>query len=116
APASAAAGQDLEYRIIVENASRAPAHHVVVRNPLPAHAIFVRATPKPDETGAELLWRLGTLDGCGSREIVLVLSPTGGGDVDNCARVQFEHGQCVTTRVTRPQLVVRQAGPTEAAL
>jgi uncharacterized repeat protein (TIGR01451 family) len=116
APASAPPGQDLEYRITVENVSRAAAHHVTVRNPLPANAKFVRATPKPDQTDPELLWRLGTLEGCACREIVLVLSPTGAGDVDNCARVQLEHGQCVTTRISRPQLVVRKTGPTEAAV
>src|SRR5262249_9583577 len=31
-------------------------------------------------------------------QIVLVLSPTGPGDITNCTRVQFEYGQCVTTR------------------
>ena len=36
--AAAAAGQDLEYHICVHNASPAPAHHVAVRNPLPANA------------------------------------------------------------------------------
>jgi uncharacterized repeat protein (TIGR01451 family) len=116
APATAAPGQELEYRITVENTSCAPAHHVTVRNPLPANAKFVRATPKPDQAEPELLWRLGTLDACACREIVLVLSPTGAGDVDSCARVQFEHGQCVTTRISRPQLVLRKTGPTEAAL
>jgi uncharacterized repeat protein (TIGR01451 family) len=116
APVAAAPGQDIEYRIRVENASRAAAHHVLVRNPLPAHAKFVRATPKPDEETPELLWRLGTLEGGASREVVLVLSPTGSGDVDDCARVQFEHGECVTTRISRPQLAVRKTGPTEAAV
>jgi uncharacterized repeat protein (TIGR01451 family) len=116
APADGAAGQEIEYRILVANHSRAPAHHVLVRNPLPAHAKFVRATPKPDEERGELLWQLGTLDGCANREIVLVLAPTGGGDVDNCARVQFEHGQCVTTRISGPQLAVRIDGPREAKL
>ncbi len=116
APATAAPGQELEYRIRVENTSRAAAHHVLVRNPLPANAKFVRAMPKPDEENPELLWRLGTLDGGASREIVLVLSPTGRGDVDDCARVQFEHGECVTTRIVRPQLTVRKSGPTEAAV
>src|SRR5437763_2047883 len=37
-PALAQAGQDLEYKICVENSSRAAAHHVRVRNPLPANA------------------------------------------------------------------------------
>jgi uncharacterized repeat protein (TIGR01451 family) len=116
APAAAAPGQELEYRICVENTSRAAAHHVTVRNPLPARARFARATPKPDQTDPELLWRLGTLEACACRKIVLVLVPSGGGDVENCARVQFEHGQCVTTRISRPQLVLRKTGPTEASV
>src|SRR5262245_26132176 len=48
-PAAAAAGQDLEYHLHVKNCSHAPAHHVLVRNPLPANARFVRAVPEPDE-------------------------------------------------------------------
>ncbi len=116
APVAAAPGQELEYRICVENTSRAAAHHVTVRNPVPANARLVRATPKPDQTDPELMWRLGTLDACACREIVLVLMPTGSGDVDNCARVQFEHGQCVTTRISRPQLVLHKTGPTEASV
>src|SRR5262249_55196008 len=77
-------------------------HHVIVRNPLPANAEFVRATPAPAQAAPELIWRLGTLPPCGCREIVLVLRPTGAGDVRNCARVQFEHGERVTTRVLPP--------------
>src|SRR5262249_26463783 len=53
---------------------------------------------------------------CACREIVLVLSPTGTGDVQDCARVQFEHGQCVTTRFTRPAINVRKTGPTQAVV
>lgn len=115
-PVSATAGQELEYRVCVENRSAAPAHHVLVRNPLPAHARFVRASPDPAVREPELLWRLGTLEGGAKREIVLVLAPTGEGDVTNCARVQFEHGECVTTRVARPGLTMQKSGPTEAVL
>jgi uncharacterized repeat protein (TIGR01451 family) len=114
--AEAAAGQELEYRIRVENTARAAAHHVLVRDPLPANTRYVRATPEPSAHEPELLWQLGTLEGCTSREIVLVLQPTGTGDVRNCARVQFEHGQCVTTRITRPAIEVRKTGPTQAVL
>src|SRR5262249_2349257 len=46
-PACAASGEDLEYRIHVENHGKTPAHHVIVRNPLPANTTFVRATPPP---------------------------------------------------------------------
>jgi uncharacterized repeat protein (TIGR01451 family) len=63
-----------------------------------------------------LQWRLGTLGPGACREIVLVLRPAGTGDVKNCARVQFEHGQCVVTRITRPRLSLRKTGPAQAAV
>ncbi|HEV2947394.1 MAG TPA: hypothetical protein VGX70_08455, partial [Gemmataceae bacterium] len=115
-PSTAAAGQDLEYRICIENLSAAPAHHVIVRNPVPANARFVRANPEPSSKEPELIWNLGTLAGCACKEIVLVLSPTGTGDIQDCARVQFEHGQCVTTRIAKPAISVRKTGPTQAVL
>ncbi len=115
-PATAAAGQDLEYHLCVENASRAPAHHVLVRNPLPANARFVRATPEPTMREPELRWDLGTLRAGARYDIRLVLAPTDSGDVQNCARVQFEHGQCVTTRIQRPALSLRKTGPDQAVL
>ncbi len=97
--ACADASQELQYRIMIENCGEGAAHHVLVRNPLPANARFVRATPEPSHKDAELQWQLGTLPPGARRDIVLVLLPTGGEDVTSCARVQFEHGQCVTTRL-----------------
>ncbi len=113
-PASAAPGEELEYRLCIENRSFAAAHHVVVRNPLPAHAKYVRAKPAPTTREPELSWDLGTLEACAKCEIVLVLVPTGTGDVKNCARVQFEHGQCVCTAIPKAELKLRKAGPTQA--
>ncbi|HMC67034.1 MAG TPA: hypothetical protein VKI65_19000 [Gemmataceae bacterium] len=121
--ANASAGQELEYRIRVENTVRAAAHHVVVRNPLPANARFVRATPEPSTREPELVWRLGTLEGCACRDITLVLAPTGAGDILNCARVQFEHGECVTTRIApadapqgQPRLELTKRGPEQRSV
>ncbi len=117
-PAQTAPGQDLVYQIRVVNRSRAAAHHVTVRDPLPRNAEYVRATPEPTQREPELVWRLGTMEGCATKEITLVLRPTGTGDIQNCARVQFEHGQCVTTRVIQPKasLTVRKTGPSQALL
>ena len=42
--------------------------------------------------------------------------PIGGDEVKNCARVQFEHGECVATRVARPALNMHKTGPTQALL
>jgi uncharacterized repeat protein (TIGR01451 family) len=87
-----------------------------VRNPLPAKATFVKATPEPTRTDPEPQWELQTLKPGERREIVLVLKPDGSGDVTNVARVRFEHGQGVTTRINRPGLHVRKTGPAQAAL
>ena len=91
-------GRTIEYRICVENCSSAEAHHVVVKDALPANVKFVKSEPAPSKQEPELQWSLGTVGGGAVREIVLVVQPTNREDVKNCARVQFEHGQCVVTR------------------
>jgi uncharacterized repeat protein (TIGR01451 family) len=63
-----------------------------------------------------LVWQLGTLEAGAKREIVLVLAATSGEEVKNCARVQFEHGQCVATKIARPVLRIQKEGPTQAHL
>jgi uncharacterized repeat protein (TIGR01451 family) len=115
-PATAAPGQDLEYRFLVENNSRAAAHHVLVRYPKPANVEVVRAVPEPTDQKPELVWKLGSLEPGMRKEIVVTVKPTGDGDVQACARVQFEHGQCVRTRISRPGLRVRLTGPERASV
>lgn len=97
-PACSEPGATIKYCICIENCSTAEAHHVVVKNVLPANAKFVKADPAPSKQGPELQWNLGTVGGGASREIQLWLEPTNKEDVKNCARVVFEHGQCVVTR------------------
>jgi uncharacterized repeat protein (TIGR01451 family) len=100
-PACGQANQDLKYLICVENLSPAAAHHVQVRVPLPAGARLARAEPPPSHEGEELVWAFGTLSGLCTKEIWLVLIPTGTSDVRLCARVHLEHGECVCTRISR---------------
>jgi uncharacterized repeat protein (TIGR01451 family) len=115
-PATAPASKELEYRICAENRSPALAHHVLVRVPLPSGARYVRASPEPAERQPELLWRLGSVAGGGKSEITLVVVPTGAEDVKLCARVQFEHGECVCTKIPRPGLRLEKTGPEKALL
>src|SRR5262249_34430190 len=65
---------------------------------LPRNAKFVKSDPEPVIKDGELRWNVGTLGGGACREFKLVLRPTDLEDVKNCVRVQYEHGQCVTTR------------------
>jgi uncharacterized repeat protein (TIGR01451 family) len=116
-PSVSGSTQEIEYKICIENRSAGVAHHVLVRDPLPANVRYVRATPEPTVPNApELVWSFGTLAAGAKQEITLVLAPTGGDEVQNCARVQFEHGQCVSTRINRPALQLEKKGPTQALL
>lgn len=99
APACGVVGQEMEYRIKVENTSPADAHHVVVRTNLPASVKLVRASPEVHQKDPELQWNLGTLPAFGCHDIVLVVLPVGLADIKSCTRVQFEYGQCVTTKI-----------------
>jgi uncharacterized repeat protein (TIGR01451 family) len=119
-PSNATPGKELAYRVVAENVSRASAHHVTVRAPLPSNARFVRASPEaalpPAPEKQILSWQLGTLEPGARREVALVVVPTGAGDVEATARVQFEHGETVRTRVARPELRLRKTGPARAGL
>ena len=117
--ATAHPGKELEYRFSVQNVTAAAAHHVRVRAPVPSHCKLVRSNPEPDPTTREaqqMIWSLGTMERGGSKEITLVVVPDGTGDPECCARVQYEHGQCVRTRLSQPDLRVRLLGPTQVLL
>ncbi len=91
-------------------------------------------TPEPGEKTKVLTWQLETMLPATKKEITLVLVPEGSGEVScSAARVQFEHGECVSTRLTpstrplpttppapappsAPALQVRKEGPKQAAL
>lgn len=99
-PACSEPGSAITYCICIENCSKMEAHHVVVKNALPANAKFVKSDPEPSKQGPELQWNLGTVGGGAVREIKLTLQPTNKEDVKNCVRVVFEHGVCLVTRQT----------------
>lgn len=121
APARSEPDKEIEYRLSVENVSRAAAHHVVVRDRLPrGMEEHYRAEPKPSGTAkakngaTDLLWDLGTLKAGDSKDIVLAIKPSGGDEVRNSAYVQFEHGQTVTTQIAKPGLRLKTTAPAQA--
>lgn len=122
APAHVQPGKEIEYRLTVENTSRAEAHHVLVRDRLPRGVKLVRANPEPSKqttTKAEqtdLLWEIGTLKPSELKTLVLTVDPAGAEEVANSAYVQFEHGQSVKTRIAKPGLQVRATAPARASL
>lgn len=119
-PALAHPNEELVYHFYVQNVTpTATAHHVRVRAPIPSNSKFMRANPAPDPANPDkeqLIWNLDSMPGGTSKEITLVVLPTGAGEVNCCARVQFEHGQCVKTRLTQPDLRVKLLGPSQVQL
>lgn len=118
-PADSAPGDELKYVITVQNTSRADAHQVTVRNPIPEGAEFAKADPKPDPKQTDekkhLYWSFGTLKPGEKKTIDLVLKPKPDAkEVKNLAYVRFEHGEAVTTRINRPAVKVTKAAPKES--
>lgn len=122
--ADSAIGDDLKYVITIQNTSTADAHAVTVRNPL-SDAILqpVKADPEWDKTRSvltenakkQLVWYFGTLPAGRSKTIELTLRPKADAtDVKNLAYVQFEHGEAVTTRLSKPQIKVNKTASKQA--
>lgn len=122
--ADSAIGDDIKYLITVQNTSAADAHGVTVRNPL-SDAILepVKAEPEWDKTKSvltntgrkQLVWYFGTLSAGKSKTIELTLRPKPDAtDVKNLAYVQFEHGEAVTTRLSKPTIKVSKTASRQA--
>lgn len=117
-PADSPPGDDIRYLITVTNTSRAAAHAVTVRNPLPADKSLtpLKAEPvwdqKLSDPAKQLVWSLGTLEPGKTRIIELTLRPgPNTKEVKNLAYVRFEHGEAVTTRINRPVVKVSKTAP-----
>ena len=122
--ADSAPGDDLKYAITIQNTSSADAHGVTVRNPL-SDAILqpVKAEPDWDKTKSvltegsrrQLIWSFGTLAAGKSKTIELTLRPRPDAtEVKNLAYVQFEHGEAVTTRLSKPVVKVSKTAVRQA--
>jgi uncharacterized repeat protein (TIGR01451 family) len=111
---TAATGQELTYRITVTNTSEARAHNVIARCPVPRGTKLVKALPQPNAEGKDLEWQLETLDAGASRQIEVVFKPEPETtDVAVAARVQFEHGRVVKTKLATPTLDAKKTGPAQ---
>ena len=110
-------GQAVVYRIVVRNTSRAKAHHVVVKVVPPKNAEKVKAEPPATADDAETRWELKTLEPGQTRTIEIVYKPKPDADeVKIQARVQFDFGRGMVTRVSSPTVSVKKEGPERVVL
>ena len=124
APVAASSGKEFTYRIIAENTSDAAAHHVYVKATLSRSAKVVRSKPvgevttpedAPPEKATVVAWNLGTLAAREKKEQTFVVTATGDDEVICSARVQFEHGQLVRTRIGKAASVPADPLPADLA-
>ena len=109
-------GQPVVYKLHVRNQSRAKAHHVAVTVIPPKNATKEMADP-PATSEADGRWDLKTLEPGQSRTITLAYRPNAGVDeVKVQARLQFDFGRGMATRVSAPALSVKKTGPVSAVV
>src|SRR5262245_15491359 len=99
APTVAAAGREMDLKLVAENASRVPAQDVVIAYALPPGAGLVKAQPEAEQRGTDLVWpKIGTLIPAGRHEIsVTIRLPAEATDIEHKARVSVAHDQTVRT-------------------
>ena len=112
----AATGQSVVYKLHVRNQSRAKAHNVAVKVIHPNGVTKVMSDP-PASNEAEGRWDIKALEPGQSRTITLAYQPNPG--VENVkvqARLQFDFGRGMVTKVSAPALSVKKVGPTSAVV
>jgi uncharacterized repeat protein (TIGR01451 family) len=116
-PDIGATGQELTYKLTVANTSTAKAHNVIARCTVPRGAKLVKALPQPNTEGKEIDWNLETLDGGATRSIEVVFKPDAEStELAVVAKVQFEHGRYVKTKLSPPTLEMKKVAPPQGIL
>ena len=112
ATASALAGEEFSYTIVVTNPSDVDATGIVVTDNLPNGVTLVSARPPADGRGQSQTWSLGTIGPRSSSTIDMAVRATRTGTFENCAEVRGDYGLssrcCATTVVTAPKLALEK--------
>jgi uncharacterized repeat protein (TIGR01451 family) len=105
-------GQAVVYKLHVRNASRAKAHNVALRVIPPKSAEPISWNPPPTQKEVETRWEWKTLEPGEVRTVEVSYKPRDGADeVKLQARVQFDFGRGMITKVSTPSLSVKWEGP-----
>ena len=105
-------GQAVIYKLTVKNVSRAKAHNVIVKVIPPKNAEPVKRDPPPTHDEAESRWEFKVLEPGQSRTIEVSYKPKPDSEeVKIQARVQYDFGRGLITKVSAPTLSVKKEGP-----
>jgi uncharacterized repeat protein (TIGR01451 family) len=105
-------GQAVVYKLHVRNTSRAKAHNVVVKVVQPKNAERIKWEPVATHDDAEARWEFKTLDPGQEKTIEISYKPKPDTEeVKIQARVQFDFGRGMITKVAPPSLTLKKEGP-----
>ncbi|MBX3443854.1 MAG: DUF11 domain-containing protein [Planctomyces sp.] len=111
APSVAVIGQELEYSILVRNAGRSAAHHVVVEDQIPRGSECTATAPKCEAENKKLIWKLGTIAPGGEQLLRVRITPTSSGEIGSITTVSFSAEVAARTTIIEPQAAVALTGP-----
>jgi len=101
--------QEAKLKIVVKNTGTADALGVVVRDDFPAALELLSSQPNQEpSSGAQLVWKLGTVPANSERLITLNVKATHVGEINHAATVSMKAGSKAHTIVRRPLLKVEQ--------
>ena len=112
--ASALAGSQVPYTIVVRNTSKVVARSVVVTDTLPPGMVYLRSSLRPVSVGKQIAWRIGNLAAGKSRTLTVWLqAPTSiSGSRTNVVQVSAQGTRTVRdTATTRFRRVEAQFQP-----
>lgn len=105
-------GQPVVFKLQVRNVSKAKAHNVVVRVIPPKNAERIKWDPPATHDEAEARWEFKTLDAGQEKTIEISYRPAAdASEVKMQARVQFDFGRGLITKVSPPSLTLKKEGP-----
>jgi len=87
APTTATLGKPMIYSMTVENRGKVNAAEVTVEDAVPQGCELVGSNPQAEQTGTQLVWKLGRIEAGASKVIKVKVIPREEGDIGTVARV-----------------------------
>ncbi len=117
APEEMHVGKEATFRVKVTNTGQVPAHGVEIRDEIPKGTRLLSTVPQSvrDADGA-LVWPLGTVEPGSEVSVELQVMPEQEGEIGSVATVRFNAEASARVTATKPELVIRTSGPSQALI
>ena len=116
-PAETQVGKTASFQTKIRNTGQIPAHSVEVRDEVPKGTRLVSTSPRASQgVRGELVWQLGTVKPGDEIVVEMQVMPLEEGEIGSVATVHFSAEASVRTIATKPELLVKTTGPSQATI